>query len=223
MTMKDLSITQEYMMLAVNEKGVLSAYNQKAIACLIVGGLAEMQMEGCIAMENKKIAVCAELPERISYLKPLYDIINRGKPVKPEKIMEAYTASFTNKNLNELLNAIVNELKAAGAVEPVKTGILGSKESYAPKKAVITGIVEKIRAELLEDGEISEEVIALTALLDKAGQLKDYFSKYEQKELKEKISQIRNSDAAKTAKETIQHIDALAASVIAFTVIASNV
>lgn len=42
--MKDLSLTQEHMICTVNEKGDLPGYNQKAVACLIVSGLLEMQM-----------------------------------------------------------------------------------------------------------------------------------------------------------------------------------
>lgn len=59
----------------------------------------------------------------------------------------------------------MESLKEADAVEPAKAGLLGNKEIYVPKKATITRVIEKIRAELLEDGEISEDVIALTALI----------------------------------------------------------
>ncbi len=48
----------------------------------------------------------------------------------------------------------------------MKTGFLHNKDGYIPKKDIVTGIIEKIRAELLEDGEISEEAIALAALMD---------------------------------------------------------
>ena len=159
----------------------------------------------------------------MSYLKPLYNVINQGKPVKADKVMEAYVASFSNKKLNELLEELTNELKVAGVIETVKAGLLGNKEKYTPKKEVVTNIIEKIRAELLEDGEVSDEIIALTALLDNAGQLKDYFSKYEQKELKEKLNEIRTSDAGKTAKEAIEYIDALNSLIIASAVIASTI
>lgn len=207
--MKDLSITQEYMICTANKKGVLSSSNQKAIACLIVGGLLEMQLENCISINDKKIHVCAPLPDNMSYLNPLYQIVNQGKPIKAEKVVETYTVAFTNKKLYELEDALIESLKEADVVEPVKTGIFGNKDSYAPKKEIITGIIEKIRAELLEDGEISEDVIALTALMDKAGSLKDYFSKYKQKELKNKIEIIKKSEAGTLAKEMAQHIEAL--------------
>ena len=221
--MNDLSITQEYMVCALYEKGTLSPNNQKAIACLIVGGILEMQLEKCISIENKKITVCTELPEHMSYLKPLYNVINQGKPIKADKVMEVYVASFSNKKLNELLEELINGLKVAGVIETVKAGLLGNKEKYIPKKEVVTNIIEKIRAELLEDGEVSEEVIALTALLDNAGQLKDYFSKYEQKELKEKLIEIRTSDAGKTVKEAIEYIDNLIAIIVASTVVTSSI
>lgn len=207
--MKNLSITQEYMVCTVNEKGTISSYNQKAVACLIVSGLLEMQLSKCISINDKKISVSSELPQHMTYLKPLYDVINQGKPIKVEKAVEAYTVAFTNKKLYALEDAVMESLREADVVEPVKAGILGNKDVYAPKKDIVTGIIEKIRAELLEDGEISEDVIALTALMEKAGNLKDYFSKYEQKEVKNKIETIKKSEAGTLAKEMVQHIEAL--------------
>lgn len=86
----------------------------------------------------------------------------------------------------------------------------------------MTGVIEKIRAELLEDGDVSEDVIALTVLLDKSGQLKEYFSKYEQKELKEKLEVIRKSEAGTTVKELLWYIDSLDASIMISTMISST-
>ena len=193
---------------------------------MIIGGLLEMQMEKCISMEDKKVIVSAidtiELPEHMSYLKPLYDVINQKKPMKAQKVVETYYASFTSKKLNMLLDALLDELKSADAVESVKTGLLGSKEAFAPKKEAVISVIEKIRAELLEDGDVSEDVIALTVLLDKSGQLKEYFSKYEQKELKEKLEVIRKSKAGTTAKELLWYIDSLDASIMISTMISST-
>ena len=221
--MRDLSIAQEYMICTVNEKGAIAGYNQKAVACLVVSGLLEMQLAKCISINDKKLNVCAELPEDMAYLKPLYNVINQGKPIKVAKAVESYTVAFTNKKLYELEDALMESLKEASVVEPVKAGVLGNKESYAPKKDIVTGIIEKIRAELLEDGEISEDIIALTALMDKTGNLKDYFSKYEQKELKNKIETIKKSEAGTLAKEMIEHIEALEMAAIIPTMMLNNI
>lgn len=142
--MKDLSITQEYLICTVNDKGALPSFNQNAAVCLILSGMLEMQLEKCIELKDKEVIVCGELPERMAYLKPLYDAINQGKPVKAEKIVETYTFSFTNKKLNKLMEALINGLKEADVVEPVKAGLLGKKDSYAPKKEVITHIDELV-------------------------------------------------------------------------------
>lgn len=220
--MKSLSITQEYLICTVNEKGALSNHNQRVVTCLIVGGLLEMQLEKCISIKDKMVSVCAELPEDMVYLKSLYDVINQKKPVKVVKVVETYTMAFTNKKLNEFTDALMESLKEAGVVEPVKIGFLGNKDSYIPQKSVVTGIVEKIRAELLEDGEVSEDVLALTALMEKSGNLKDYFSKYEQKELKNRYETIKKSEAGSLAKEMVQHIEELEMAVI-IPVIVSNI
>ena len=159
--MKNLSITQEYILCTVNEKGSLASYNQNAVACLIVSGLLELQLANCISLNDKKVHVCTTLPEHLSYLKPLYNIINQEKPMKAERVVETYTIAFTNQKLYELLDALMESLRKADAVEPVKTGLFSKKDSYAPKRGCR---IKKIRAELLEDGKISEDVIALTAL-----------------------------------------------------------
>lgn len=219
--MRDLSITQEYMICTVNNKGALPAANPKVGVCLVVAGLLELQLEKCISMGDK-VTVCAELPEHMSYLKPLYDVINQKKPMKAQKVVETYYASFTGKKINMLLDALTESLKAAGVVEPVKAGLFGNKEGYVPKKEVITGIIEKIRAELLEDGEVSEDVAALTVLLDKSGQLKEYFSKYEQKDLKGRLDAIRKSETGTTVKDLLWYIDSLDASIMISTMISST-
>ena len=58
--MRDLSITQEYMICTVNNKGALPAANPKAGVCLVVGGLLELQLEQCISMDDKKVVPCAQ-------------------------------------------------------------------------------------------------------------------------------------------------------------------
>ena len=49
-----------------------------------------------------------------SYLKPLYDFVNQQKPIKLEKILAAYTYSFTDKNLYELIDSIGASLDDLG-------------------------------------------------------------------------------------------------------------
>ena len=84
--------------------------------------------------------------------------------------------------------------------QAVKAGLFGSKTAFAPSKEAINRVVDMVRSELLEDGTVTDEVAALTALLDKSGCLKEYFSKFEQKEIKQRLDAMT---ANKTGLETI--------------------
>ncbi len=135
--------------------------------------------------------------------------MNQGKPVKLDKIFETYMVAFTDKKLHELTDSIMNSLKDANVVIPVKAGIMGNKENYVPAKETVNYVIEKIRAELLEDGELTEDVIALTALLDRAGYLKDYFFKHEKSELKRRLSEIKDSEVGKSVKDMVNNVEGI--------------
>ncbi len=135
--------------------------------------------------------------------------MNQGKPVKLDKVFETYMVAFTDKKLHELTDSIMNSLKDANVVIPVKAGIMGNKENYVPAKETVNYVIEKIRAELLEDGELTEDVIALTALLDRAGYLKDYFFKHEKSELKRRLSEIKDSEAGKSVKDMVNNVEGI--------------
>ena len=205
--MQKLSITQEYLLCSLNEKGGFFL-DAKPMSCLVLSGLLEMQMAKCIYIYDKKVHVQAGLPEHLAHLRPLYNVINRDKPMTvKEVVVDNYALTFTGKNWEELFGSLIESLKEADVVQPVQAGLFGKKVKYAPKKEIVAEIIEKIRESLSESGEMSEDVIVLTALLDAAGKLKDYLSKYEQKELKDKIQAIKNSESGAVLKELMDYID----------------
>lgn len=205
--MRDLAITQEYLVCALNSKGKISGVNVEKSVCLIASGLLELQLEECIKIENKKVTVINSLPKEKLYLKPLYDFVNKSKPIKLEKILEEYLYSVTDKNLQELINSIGKSLENLGAVKTTATGILKNKTAYIPNKEVVNYVVDMVRSELLEDVELTEDIAVLTTLLEKSKLLKTYFSEYEQKEIKDKLKEIKKSDTSKMVKEMIAYIE----------------
>ncbi|MNR26241.1 hypothetical protein D3C85_1434380 [compost metagenome] len=71
-------------------------------------------------------------------------------------------------------------------------------------------IVEKIRAELLEHGNVEEHTVALVSILTNKSMLNDYFSDYEQKTLQQKLEILRKEDIFKkfkTIDTALQNID----------------
>ena len=204
--MKDLSITQEYLICAVNSKGKISGFGSEKLICLIASGLLELQLEGCIKIDKKKVTVTNNLPEERLYLKPLYDFVNQQKPVKLEKVLEAYNYSFKDRGY-ELVNSIGASLKDLDLVEVTCAGIFGNKNAYIPNSNAVHYVVDMIRAEFLEDVEVTEDIASLIILLDKSKLLKIYFSEYEQKEIKKKLKEITNSDTGKSIKDIVNTVE----------------
>ena len=206
--MKDLTITQEYMICALNEKGKMSEMlGVEKIVCFVASGLLEMKLEGCIAMEKKKVCVISDLPEKLAHLKPLYDYINRYESVKIEKIIEEYTYTFTDKRFYELVDSVGKLLAEINMAEEIEKGILGKRKYYIPTKDAVHYVIDMIRSELLEEGEITEDIVLLTILLAKGKIIKKYFSEYEQKEMKLRLKEILNSADGHMVQEMIDHIE----------------
>ncbi|MCI9545569.1 MAG: GPP34 family phosphoprotein [Lachnospiraceae bacterium] len=214
--MTDLSITQEYVICSVDGKGKISGFSIEKMVCFVAAGILELQMEGCIALEGKHVSVTSELPFSMQYLKPLYDFINHEcirckKEIKLNKILEAYHISLTDKRYRELLDSVGASLVDKGLAQESQVGLLGSKKGYVPAPEAIRSVVEGLRAELLEEGKVAEETAALVILLEKAKCLKQYFSKFEQKEMKKRLRNMMDSPDGKLVKAMVDHVETLLA------------
>lgn len=201
--MKDLAITQEYFICAVNSKGKISSFSTEKLVCLIASGLLELKMENCIQLDKKSVVVTHSLPKTKAYLKPLYDFIDKPKPVRLEKILEAYIYSINDKVLYTLINAIGYSLKDLDLVEVTHS----DKTAYIPNARAVHYVIDMIRSEFLEEGEVTDDIATLLILLGKSKLLKTYFSDYEQKEIKTKLKTLTHSDTGQMIKETVAYVD----------------
>ncbi len=212
--MNDLSLTQEYLLCTLNEKGKYSSMDVEKGVCLVAGSILELLMEGVLKLEKKKISTVAPLPAGKKYLSPVYDRIRQKEPVKVEAVMEYFSFSFSDKNLYALLGDIGDTLAEAGCAEKGEGGMLRKTSVYVPDAKAKDAVIQKIRAELLEDGELSEDIIALTVLLQKSGDLCRYFSAYEKKDLKQRLKSIKKSSENQFVKQMVEYIENLFALVI---------
>ena len=195
----------------VNEKGTLFTFNTEKLVCLVAAALLELQLEGCAAVDKKFITVTGPLPQEMAHLRPLYDYLNTGKPMQTEKLLEEYTYSVTDAHLNELMAAIGDSLVQQGLMTPVKAGLLGKKQGYLPTREAINAVVDLVRAELLEEGEVTEDVAALVILLEQGKCLKPYFSAFEQKEMRDKLQAISQTPAGKAVRDMVEYVENLIA------------
>ena len=169
--------------------------------CLVAAGLLELQMEGCICIDKKQVAVTAPLPAEKQYLMPLYAFLDKPRPVKMEKVLEAYVYSFTDRYLKELMASIGKELVAMGLARQAAGGVFGTV-SYVPTTEAIHGVTDMVRA-----GEVTEDIAALVILLERGGCLKPYFSQFEQKEMRARLKALLNSPNGKLVKNMVDYVE----------------
>ncbi len=207
--MKDLSIVQEYFLCAVNEKGKISSFSTEKLVCMVASGLLEMQLENCVEIEKNKVRATGPLPESREYLRSLYELVDQPKPVKIEKILDAYSYSATGRRLFALMDAVGASLEAEGLAEAGRAGLMGGRRAYIPKREAINGVIDQIRAELLEEGEVTEDVAALVVLLDRSKSLKQYFSDFERRELKERLKEIMSAPTGKMIRDMVEYVECM--------------
>ena len=207
--MKQLGLTQEFLLCILGKNGKIPTLDMQKILCTAASGVLELLLDGVVELDGKKLSVVKDLPVEKGYLRPVFSFIERKQPVKIEKVIEDFSITFTDKNITELTSAIGDSLTEAGCVRKERGGLLGGKTVYIPGAEAVDGVVQNIRAEFLEKGELSEDIIALTALLHKSGDLSRYFSDYEKKDLKKRIKEIRENPDNEEIRRVTDYVDAL--------------
>lgn len=217
--MKELSVMQQYAICAVNEKGKISTLDQNKMVCLIVAGLLELELDNCIVIDDK-IITSKEKPARDkAYLKLLYAYICDKEPVKVSKVVNEFYMTFTGKLFTELLDGVMDALRAQGLTEKVQSGFFGNKESLAPSEKAEKMVVTALREQLLADAPVDETTAALVILLDKGGCLKAFFSKEEMKAMKERLKVLAATENGKIVADVIRQLDAIMTAIVVTTVL----
>ena len=121
-------------------------------------------------------------------------------------VVDAYNFSWTDKRINELRDAVGSSLVQLGAASACKAGLLGKQAGYLPGPETVRSVVEQMRAELLEEGPVSDETAVLVALLERVKCLKAYFSAFEQKAVRQKIEALAQSPEGKMVRDMMTYL-----------------
>ena len=207
--MKNLSTTQQYFLCILKKNGKISSMEMEKTTCLAASAVVELLMEDILAFDGKKLSIQVALPEEKSYLRQVYDVVVKKQPVKFENAIEYFSFNFTDKYINRLIEDIGESLAELGCVRKEKGGFMNGKTLYIPNETDVDHIVQNFRAELLEDGEISEDIVVLTALLNKSQDLQRYFSSYEKQALKKRLAEIKENPQNELIHKATEYIDTL--------------
>ena len=110
--MTELGITQEYLLLAVNDRGRFSPLNPQQPICFVAAALGELTEAGCIAFTGEKVGLAGPLTEGLRCLKPLYDFIDRPRPVPLAMALRDFSPD--GPKLAELAETVGESLEALG-------------------------------------------------------------------------------------------------------------
>lgn len=208
--MKELSLTQQYLLCALKKDGKLPAFGVEKTVCLSAAGVLELLMDQVLSYDGKKLKVQAALPGTKEYLRPVYDVIVNKQPVKFQDVVEHFSLSFSDKPLKELLDGLGESLVRMGCVrKEEKRGLLGGTTVYPPEAEAVDAVVQTVRAQLLEGGAISEKIVALVALLNKSGDLQKYFAPEEKDALKKRLKEIKDNPQSVMVQQVVEYIDGL--------------
>ena len=207
--MKDLTLTQEFSLCQMNKKGKLVGKpSVMPNFALGIATLYELYLNDNISLA-KVIEIKKEPNKELKHLVLLYDFIKSQKKLQFRSVVQKIC--FNDKLIKLIFHNCKEQLLTEDFLEEVTVkGFLNTSKIVTVSKTGSTDfVIQKIRAEVLEDGEISENTIPLIALLVKTKKLEDYFSKYELDALKIRIEVLKTDEQYKLMFNTIKEMEAL--------------
>ncbi|NQX58062.1 GOLPH3/VPS74 family protein [Paenibacillus qinlingensis] len=209
--LKNLSIAQEFVLLALDRETnkLKSIFRMHVALYSVMACIVELAINGNVTFEKDdtiRITNSASTGEK--YLDRILEIITAEKPKK----LKAWVSYFYYFKQREIYKMVIESLVDKGVLEIVDTEVLFivPVKKYTDVAHTRNHIVEKIRAELLENGNVDDHTVALVLFLNNKNMLTNYFSDYEQKTLKQKLDMLRKEDIYKkirTIDIAIQNLD----------------
>ena len=219
--MIELSLSQKFFVCAVNSNGHISHLHSSTWTCLILSTLIDLDQQGCISLDDFEIIVTKQPPEQFSYLLPVINRINEQSPTTLEQFVGNYVTGLTETARQELFDAIGHSLIATKAADIATSVVPTPKVGFRPHQQQRDNIIDAIRAAFFPPQPDVEQII-LASLLHHGKLTKNYFSRSEQKHLKETLAQYHNYSANEQLTTTLAQIDSVMNVPVIVTLIAST-
>lgn len=208
-----ISLTQRFFLCTETGSESVDISDKKGMFGLVAAALLELELSGCVCIEEKKVRACAPLSEGCAPLAPLYNYIQRKGPLSVGKIARA---SFVK---DILLLQLPNDSLSWQLRQSVGTALelRGLAQSRDGKKALFLPKLEAVQAEFAElcaaliDGALplDGDTAALALLLDKMGVLAEHFSKAECEQMRDALTQAAQREENAAVLAAMQHFEEL--------------
>lgn len=223
--MNDITITEKYALCMLKEKRKF--YETELTSHLLVSMIIEMMLDGNLEVGNKcKVRLTDKIPTA-NYNIQLYNaikerkftgIVKKSDEIPFKDIISLICYSFSSK----IIKSIVEPLKEKMVEDKLiileeKKGLFGNKEVITIDDDKFNNVVEEVRAEILENGKLTDDIILLSSLLNATKFLKNIFTKYEKEKLENRLKEIKQTEIpekVKLAQEVIDEMSATMAAII---------
>lgn len=165
--MTELGITQEYLLVAVNDRGRFSPLNPRQPICFVAAALGELEGAGCLLFSGERVSLAGPLPAALRCLKPLYDFIDRPRPVPLAMILRDFDPAADGPKLAELEEAVGESLHDAHLASPQRS--LAGRMFYLPAAGEARRRLERLLLHLCGESGPAPREAALAVLLCQSG------------------------------------------------------
>ena len=205
-------------------------YETELTSQLLVAMIIEMMLDGNLEISNKsKVKLTDKIPVT-NYNIQLYNAIKDGKftgklkksdEILFKDIIALVCYSFSNKTMKSIVEPLKEKMVEDELISlEEKKGLIGNKEVIIINDDKFNNVVEEVRAEILENGKLTDDIILLSSLLNATKFLKNIFTKYEKEKLECRLKEIKQteiSEKVKIAQDVITDMSATMAAIIVTT------
>lgn len=212
--MRNFKLAQRFSIIALNAQDSIHMTTVKKIAirCMAASVILETYLDGYFSETDDKLILEKNLldqPNITLYqeaiLQPLF---NKNDIIKGDLRWWLTKASnLSNKHLKNFEHTMADSLKGSYLMEEIPN-LLGcdlyyksagiSIKEYRSSMKEYTNITEHIRAEILEEGLVEDEIIFMLWLLRESSCIQDIFSKNELERVAERVNELcENNTLAK--------------------------
>ncbi len=208
-----ISLTQRFFLCTETGSESVDIRDEKGMFGLVAAALLELELSGCVCIEEKKVCACAPLSEGCAPLAPLYNYIRRKGPLSVGKIARAsfvkdiLLLQLPNDSLSwQLRQSVGTALELRGLAQSRD----GKKALFLPKPEAVQAEFAELRAALVDQTlPLDSDTAALALLLDKMGVLAEHFSAAECEQMRDALTQTAQREENAAVLAAMRHFEEL--------------
>lgn len=196
---KNLNLTEQFVLLAVNSKKV----HYKSTYVASCGLLQLIYDKKLVINDKKKVVVADSSLTGYEYLDEIIKLVQSKKAKTIKRWVDFFYCK--SKISSNIYNSILNSLASNNLIELDEHKVLFISKKIINVKYDVDMLIEPIKTQIINNSITEENTLLLAFMLEISKLNKAYFTSDEQKELKFRLKELHKNDIWKNVK-TIQNV-----------------